>query len=89
MPKPEPSVVSLDPKTIAALLGALGILALAAAGAVVITTPGEQECAIELSDKKAELADARARLELLTEVKDACKDALRVCVPPVDPGDER
>jgi hypothetical protein len=54
-------------------LGMLGLLAGAAGGYVNITTPEAAQCAVDL-------ADARARLELLTEAKDACKEALGVCV---------
>ncbi len=64
--------MKFDSKHLAAALGAISILVLAAAGAVKITTPEAAECAVDL-------ADARARLELLTEVKDACKVALTSC----------
>jgi hypothetical protein len=47
-------------------------LALAAAGYLQITTPEAAKC-------KVDLADARARLDLLIEAKDACKVALEVC----------
>jgi hypothetical protein len=72
-----PNVVpaAFDPRAMGAGLATLGVIALAAAGYVTITTPQAQQCAIDL-------ADARARLELLTEAKDACKEALMVCVPP-------
>jgi len=65
----------LDPKTIGAGLTAIGIIALAFAGYVKITTPEAQQCQIEL-------AGAKARLELLTEAKDACKDALNAYLKP-------
>jgi hypothetical protein len=65
----------LDPKHIGVGLAALGVVALALVGYVKITTPEAQQCQIEL-------ADAKARLELLTEAKDACKDALHVCARP-------
>lgn len=61
-----------DPRHMAAGLAAIGIVALAAAGYVKVTTPEAQQCAVDL-------ADARARLELLVEVKDACKEALASC----------
>lgn len=61
-----------DPKTIALLAGAAAILVGAVAGVVKITTPEASECAVDL-------ADARARVELLTEAKDACKAALSAC----------
>lgn len=63
-----------DPRYVGAGLAALGVVAMTLAGYVTITTPQAQQCAIDL-------ADARARLELLTEAKDACKEALQVCVP--------
>jgi hypothetical protein len=69
------AAVNLDPKHVGAGLAALGVLAMAMAGYVTITTPEAQQCQIEL-------ADAKARLELLTEAKDACKDALNMCVRP-------
>jgi len=72
----------LDPKYISAGLAAIGVIALAAAGAVQITTPEAQECHEDLSEAKVELADAKARLELLTEAKDACKDALNMYLRP-------
>lgn len=76
-------------KRVSAGIAALGIIALALAGFLRFTTPGEQACKAELSDLrvkcaedqgncKADIADARARLELLTEAKNACKDALDV-----------
>jgi hypothetical protein len=48
---------------------AIGIIAMSLAGYVTVTTPEEQQCQIDL-------ADASARLELLSEAKDACKAAL-------------
>jgi len=81
------SKFTFDSKYLSAGLAALGVVALAAAGFVTITTPGEEECKQELVDVRFELrteltevkiqrADAAARLELLTEAKDACKTAL-------------
>ena len=74
-------------KRVSAGIAALGIVALAMAGFLRFTTPGEQSCKAELANVrvkcaedqgncKADLADARARLELLTEAKNACKVAL-------------
>ena len=61
---------------ISAGLGAIGLLALAAAGFISFTTPKELECQQDLTDVRIELAGKNARLDLLTEAKDACKDAL-------------
>lgn len=66
-----------DNRYMSAGLAALGVLALAAAGAVRITTPGEEECREELTEVKVEAASCSTRVELLTEAKDACKDALK------------
>lgn len=83
-----PSIPTIfDDKRVSAGLAALGIIALALAGFLRFTTPAEQACKTELANTrvkcaeaqgncKATLADARARLELLTEAKDACKSAL-------------
>ena len=60
--------MAMDNKVMAGI-GALGVLALALAGVVTVTTPEEKQCQIDL-------ADASARLELLTEAKEACKAAL-------------
>ena len=65
-------------KNIAAGLGVLGVLAMAVVGAVKIVTPGEYQCAVDL-------ADSKARLELLTEAKDACKAALETLTKPPSP----
>jgi len=84
-----PSKSVFDDKRVSAGLAAVGVIALAVAGFVRFTTPAEQSCKAELADVrvkcaedqgdcKANLADARARLELLTEAKDACKEALDV-----------
>lgn len=67
--------MNLDPKYIGAGLAVLGILGGTAIGYVKITTPEAAQCAVDL-------ADAKARLELLTEVKDTCKMALTACVQP-------
>lgn len=63
-----------DPKIILYGLAAVGLLAGTFAGYVKVTTPEAAQCAVDL-------ADAKARLELLTEAKDACKTALSVCAP--------
>lgn len=71
-PPTPPSMIDQVPggkKSFYAGIGVLGVLGAALAGWVTITTPEAQACQIEL-------ADAKARLELLTEAKDACKDAL-------------
>lgn len=79
--------ISFNDRKVNAGLAALGVIALALAGFLRFTTPGEQSCKAELADVrvrcaenqgdcKADLADAKARLELLTEAKNACKDAL-------------
>jgi hypothetical protein len=73
---PHVMALPLDHRYLSAGLAAIGVLALAAAGVVTITTPGEQECQQELSDTRVEYADCSARLELLAEAKDACKGAL-------------
>lgn len=66
----------LGSKYISAGLAGIGVLALAVAGMVRITTPGEEECREELTEVKVDLASCETRVELLTEAKDACKDAL-------------
>lgn len=82
-----PKTSIFDDKRVSTGLAALGVIALAIAGFVRFTTPAEQSCKAELSDLrvkcaeeqgdcKATIADARARLELLTEAKTACKAAL-------------
>ena len=73
-----PTLPSPDPRHIGTGLATLGLLALAAAGYVTITTPQAQQCTIDL-------ATAKVRIEYLTDAKDACKTALQVCVPPQYP----
>jgi len=73
---PDSSKLVINSQYLSAGLAAIGVVALAAAGFVTITTPGEQECASELTETRVQLAGASARLELLTEAKDACKTAL-------------
>lgn len=70
--------IKLDNKYLSAGLAGVGIIALALAGFVTITTPAEQECQSELTEVKVKLAGAEARLELLEEAKDACKSALEI-----------
>lgn len=73
---PEGSKMTLDSKYISAGLAAIGVVALAAAGFVNITTPGEEQCQQELTEEKVKAASLDTRVELLTEAKDACKGAL-------------
>lgn len=79
--------ISFNDRKVNAGLAALGVIALALAGFLRLTTPGEQSCKAELADVrvrcaeaqgdcKATIADAKARLELLTEAKNACRVAL-------------
>jgi hypothetical protein len=77
MAEEEKSKSSFDSKYVSAGIAALGVLALAAAGFVSITTPGEEECREELTEFKVSAASCTTRVELLTEAKDACKDALK------------
>lgn len=63
----------LDSKLVAYGLAALGLLASSMSGYVYITTPEAQKCAVELSASSV-------RIEMLTEVKDQCKNALKSCV---------
>ena len=73
---------TLDPKYIAAGLTALGMIAMGLVGMVTITTPEAQQCHADLASANVQLADAKARLELLTEAKEACKDALNAYLKP-------
>jgi len=63
----------MEDKRLIAGLGFLGVIGASLAGYVTITTPKEAQCAIDL-------ADSKARLELLTEAADACKPALEACL---------
>lgn len=72
-----PRGITLDNKFVSAGLAALGVIALAISGFVSFTTPGEEECKDELTEVKVEAASCETRVELLTEAKDACKDALK------------
>ena len=82
MPEDSPGKFILDSKYLGAGLAGIGVIALAAAGFVTITTPAEQECQSELTEVKVQLAGVEARLELLEEAKDACKDALEFITHP-------
>lgn len=71
-------------KYVSAGMAAFGVIALAAAGFVNISTPGEDECKEALTDQKVLTAQSEgdvkaclAEKELLIEAKDACKDALK------------
>ncbi len=70
--------MQFDIKHVGAGLAAIGVLGAAMTGYVRITTPEAAQCAVDL-------ADAKARLELLAEVKDSCKDALKACNPKETP----
>ncbi len=69
----------MDSRYIGGGLAAIGIAAGVLGGYFSITTPEAQQCAVDL-------ADARARLELLVEAKDTCKAALSTCIPSEEPG---
>jgi len=71
----EPAV-KISSKYMSAGIAAIGLIALAAAGLVTITTPGEQECKDKVSDLRVDMATATAEVKYLTEVKDTCKAAL-------------
>lgn len=64
--------MKLDPKLLAYVIGAVGVLAGAAGGYVRVTTPEAAECAVSLADKSA-------RLELTGEAMDSCRKALELC----------
>ena len=57
-------------------LAAIGVIALALSGYLNIMTKGEAECRAELADKRVALASSTTRVEMLTEVKEACEAAL-------------
>lgn len=74
------SMTNVDPKSaVSAGLAAVGALALIASGYLTVTTPGEQQCQIELADQKARLELLTERVRILEEAKDACKVALISC----------
>ena len=73
---PNTPKLTLSSQHIGAGLAAIGVIALALAGFVNITTPGEEECKEELSQERVVLADCQARLELYTEATNSCKEAL-------------
>lgn len=64
--------LKLAPKQVGAGLAALGAMAMAASGALYISTPEAQECAVEL-------ARAEVRLELHADAMDLCEVALSSC----------
>lgn len=61
--------MQIDQKSVAYLLGAVGILAGAAGGYVKITTPEAAAC-------EQQLADRNARLDLTEKAVAACEKAL-------------
>lgn len=63
----------MESKHVTAGLAAIGVIAMSASGYLYVSTPEAQQCAVEL-------ADAKARLELVTEAKNTCKSALEKCV---------
>jgi hypothetical protein len=67
--------MQIDPKLIAAGIGAIGLAAGAGAGLVKITTPEAAQCAVDL-------AATNARMEGLIEIKESCKSALELCLTP-------
>ena len=71
--------MNVDPKYISAGLAAIGVIALALAGVVRITTPAEEELQLKNTALQVELGVANTKLELLDEVKDACTTALNAC----------
>jgi hypothetical protein len=79
--------MQMDQKTaVGSGLAVLGLVGAALAGLITWTTPGEEQCQAELTSVQIDLADQKARLELvtervklLTETKDACKTALKSC----------
>lgn len=76
-PAPGPTLevpVPIDTKTLAAILGAIGVLTLAAAGILQITTPEAAEC------ERARAA-AEARVELMGTAIGECKTALKERAP--------
>lgn len=66
-------------KYVSAGLAAVGAIALVASGYLTLTTPEEQQCQIDLADQKARLELMTERVKILTEAKDACKTALETC----------
>jgi len=65
------------PQQIGAILAAIGIFLSSVSGVLYVSTPEAQQCEVSL-------ADAKARLELYTEVKNACKTALESCAKPTE-----
>ena len=70
------SVLVVDQKTIAAVIGALALVAGVAGGFWRLSTPKEEECIAALGTVREELADKSARLELTIKAADACAAAL-------------
>ena len=71
--------MNVDPKYISAGLAAIGVIALALAGVVRITTPAEEELQLENTKLQVELGVANTKLELLEEVRATCATALKTC----------
>ena len=63
---------AVNPKHVSAGLAAIGIVALALAGYVKITTPEQVQCQVDLADRSA-------RLELTSEAMESCGKALDLC----------
>lgn len=61
-----------SPKNFYAGIGAIGIVALALAGYLKITTPEQVQCQVDLADKTA-------RLDLTTKAMESCDEALDIC----------
>lgn len=67
------------PKYISAGLASAGALALVASGYLTLTTPEGQQCQINLADQRARLELMTERVKILTDATDACKTALQSC----------
>lgn len=70
--------MKLDQKSVAWVIGLVGILAGAAGGYLKITTPEAAECQVQLADRTA-------RLELVSHAADSCEKALDLCASPGSP----
>ena len=64
---------------VSAGLAGLGAMALVASGYMTLTTPGEQQCQIDLADQRARLELTVKENEKLHDATDACKIALQSC----------